>query len=105
VRDSVAMNLKPELSLSEFEGKYKHDVYGFSELKKVDDTLELTLEHHSKVKGKLEYIGNNRFLCTYSDSTYGIKVFPFEIKDGKVMSFDLYVDDFIDYQAYKFVKQ
>lgn len=105
VRDSVAMNIKPELSLSEFEGKYKHEVYGFAELKKVNDKLELTLEHHSKLKGELEYIGNNRFLCTYSDPTYGIKVFPFEIENGKVKSFDLYVDDFIDYQAYKFVKQ
>lgn len=105
VRDSVAMNIKPELSLSEFEGKYKHEVYGFAELKKVGDKLELTLEHHSKLKGLLEYIGNNRFLCTYSDPTYGIKVFPFEIENGKVKSFDLYVDDFIDYEAYKFVKQ
>lgn len=105
VRDSVAMNIKPELSLSEFEGKYKHEVYGFAELKKVKDNLELTLEHHSKLKGLLKYIGNNRFLCTYSDPTYGIKVFPFEIENGKVKSFDLYVDDFIDYQAYKFVKQ
>lgn len=105
VRDSVAMNLKPELSLSEFEGKYRHGVYGFSQLKKVNESLELTLQHHSKLKGKLEYIGNKRFLCTYSDPTYGKKVFPFEIKDGKVISFDLYVDDFIDYQAYKFVKQ
>lgn len=105
VRDSVAMKLKPELSLSEFEGKYNNDVYGFSELKKVDDTLELTLEHHSRLKGKLEYIGNNRFLCTYSDPTYGFKVFPFKIENGSIKSFDLYVDDFIDYQAYKFIKQ
>jgi CubicO group peptidase (beta-lactamase class C family) len=105
LRDSVAMNLKPELSLSEFEGKYIHEVYGFSVLKKVDDTLELTLEHHSKVKGKLEYVGNNRFLCTYSDPTYGKKVFPFEIENGNVVSFDLYVDDFIDYQPYRFVKE
>jgi len=105
VRDSVAMNIKPELNLSEFEGRYKHEVYGFAELKKINDRLELSLEHHSKLKGKLEYIGNNRFLCTYSDPTYGIKVFPFEIVNGKVKSFDLYVDDFIDYEAYKFVKQ
>lgn len=114
VRDSVAMNIKPELDLSAFEGKYIHDVYGFAELKMLSDDsnpelkhkliLELTLEHHSNLKGKLEYIGKNRFLCTYSDPTYGIKVFPFEIENGKVKSFDLYVDDFIDYEAYKFVK-
>lgn len=105
VRDSVAMNIKPPLSLYKFEGKYIHDVYGFAELKKKENYLQLTLEHHSKIKGKLEYIGNNRFLCTYSDPTYGIKIFPFEIENDKVKSFDLYVDDFIDYEAYKFIKQ
>ncbi|WP_337864818.1 serine hydrolase [Ignavibacterium sp.] len=105
IRDSIAMNFNPEISLSEFEGRYKHDVYGYAELKNIDDDLELTLEHHSKLKGKLEYIGNNRFLCTYSDPLYGIKVFQFYVQDGKVRSFDLYVDDFIDFQPYRFYKK
>lgn len=105
VKDSVAMKIKPEISLNEFEGKYKHEVYGFAVLKKVNESLELTLEHHSKVKGNLKYIGNNRFLCTYSDPLFGIKIFQFEIENSKVKSFDLYVDDFIDYQPYRFVKE
>jgi CubicO group peptidase (beta-lactamase class C family) len=110
-RDSVKMNLKTDLALEEFTGKYEHEVYGFAEIKKVshnfslEPELELTLEHHSKIKGKLQHIGNNRFLCTYSDPTYGIKVFPFEIENGKVKSFDLYVDDFIDYLPYRFYKK
>lgn len=105
LRDSVSMNIIPELDLSKYEGKYENQVYGFAELVQKENFLELTLEHHSKLKGKLEYIGNNRFLCTYSDPTYGVKVFPLEIKNGNVKSFDLYVDDFIDYQAYRFIKQ
>lgn len=105
LRDSASMNLKPELRLEEYTGKYVHEVYGFAEIKIVDNKLELSLEHHSKITGKLEYIGNSRFLCTYSDPLYGIKVFPFEIVDGKVKSFTLYVDDFIDFQPYKFIKQ
>lgn len=104
-RDSVALNIKPEIDLNSFTGRYKHEVYGYANLSLKENYLEMKLQHHSKVIGKLEYIGNNRFLCTYSDPTYGIKIFPFEIKDSKVVSFDLYVDDFIDYQAYKFVKQ
>lgn len=104
-RDSVKTNIKPEPRLSDFVGKYEHEVYGYAELKKVGAALELTLEHHSKVKGKLEYIGNNRFLCTYSDPLYGIKVFPFKIEDNKVISFDLYVDDFLEFLPYKFVKK
>ncbi len=105
LRDSVSIGLKPELALLEFTGKYENDPYGFAELNIKNNVIELTLQHHSKLKGKLEYIGNNRFLCTYSDPTYGIKVFPFEIENGSVKSFDLFVDDFIDYQAYKFVKK
>jgi CubicO group peptidase (beta-lactamase class C family) len=104
-RDSVALNIKPEIDLNGFTGKYLHEVYGYADLSLKENYLEMKLQHHSKIIGKLEYIGNNRFLCTYSDPTYGIKVFPFKIEDGKVISFDLYVDDFIDYQAYKFVKQ
>lgn len=104
-RDSVKMNIKPEPKLSDFAGKYEHEVYGFAELKKVDNSLELRLEHHSEVTGKLEYIGNNRFLCTYSDPLYGIKVFPFKIENNKVISFDLYVDDFLEFLPYTFVKK
>ena len=104
IQDTVNMKLIPEVSLSEFEGRYINDVYGYADLKLIYDNLELSLEHHSKLKGKLEYIGNNRFFCTYSDPTYGKKVFPFFIEDGKITSFDLFVDDFIEYLPYKFVK-
>lgn len=104
-RDSVLMDIKPDFELSELSGKYENEIYGYAEITQQKNYLELSLEHHSKLKGKLEYIGNNRFLCTYSDPAYGIKIFPFEIESGKVKSFNLYVDDFIDYQAYKFVKK
>ncbi|MBK7105717.1 MAG: serine hydrolase [Ignavibacteriae bacterium] len=104
IQDSVKMNIKSEIGLSDFEGKYENEVYGFGELTKNENSLELKLEHHSKLIGKLEYIGNNRFFCTYSDPTYGKKVFQFYVKEGKVISFDLYVDNFVDYQPYNFVK-
>ena len=105
VKDSVRMKFKPKVNLSEFEGKYEHDIYGHAELKKIDDYLELSLQHHSKLKGKLEYIGNDRFLCTYSDPTYGMKVFDFELENNKVNAFTLYVDDFIERFGYKFSKK
>ncbi len=105
LKDSVSLDLKPELPLTEFTGKYENDPYGFAELIVKGNALELSLKHHSKLKGKLEYIGNNRFLCTYSDPTYGIKVFPFDIENGKVKFFNLYVEEFLDFQPYKFVKK
>jgi len=104
-RDSVTLNLKTPIPLNEFAGKYEHEVYGYAEIIPKENYLELKLQHHSKITGKLEYIGNNRFVCTYSDPVYGIEVFQFEIENNKVKSFDLKVDDFIDYMVYKFVKK
>lgn len=104
-RDSVTMNIRPETNLEEFTGRYEHEVYGWADLSVIDNYLVMNLEHHSNVTGKLEFIGNNRFLCTYSDPLYGIKVFPFEIENGKVKSFDLYVDDFLEFLPYTFVKK
>lgn len=104
-RDSVSMRISPMIKTAAFLGKYENEVYGFAEINMKDNKLELTLEHHSKLKGKLEYIGNERFLCTYSDPTYGIKVLPFKVEQNKVKSFELYVDDFIETLPYKFVKK
>lgn len=104
-RDSVSMRILSDIDLNKFAGIYEHEVYGFAELILKENYLELKLQHHSKVTGKLEYIGSNRFLCTYSDLLYGIKVFPFEIENGQVKSFDLYVDDFIEFLPYTFMKQ
>lgn len=103
-RDSVKMNLTPEVSLTEFVGVYNNEVYGKTKIEAKADYLELTFEHHSGLVGKLEYIGNNRFLCTYSEPIYGIKVLPFEIKNERVESFQLYVDDFVEFTSYTFKK-
>ena len=94
-RDSVLMDIKSDFKMTELTRKYENEIYGYAEITLQENFLVLSLEHHSKLKGKLEYVGNNRFLCTYSDPTYEIKVFPFDIENGKVKSFDLYVDNFI----------
>ena len=104
-RDSVKINLSSGIALSKFTGRYEHEVYGYAYLFEQDDHLLMTLQHHSNVTGKLEYIGNDRFLCTYSDPTYGIRVFPFEVNDGSVLSFELYVADFLEFLPYKFIKK
>jgi len=103
-RDSVAMQLPLPVKLSKFKGSYKDEVYGNAKLKAKDGYLQMTLEHHSNLTAKLEYIGNNRFLCTYSHPLWGIKVFPFVIEDDNVKSFTLSVADFLEFTTYEFVK-
>lgn len=105
LRDTVKMELPPSVKLKRFEGRYVHDVYGYVDLKAVDGHLVMTLEHHPDLTGKLEHIGGDRFLCTYSQPLWGVKVFPFTIEGGEVKSFVLSVADFLEYTTYKFVKE
>jgi CubicO group peptidase (beta-lactamase class C family) len=104
-RDTVAMNPEWPVKQKKFEGSYYHEVYGKAYLKHVDDYLLLTFEHHTNLSGKLQYIGSNRFLCTYNHPLWGIKVFPFIIEDDKVKSFTLSVADFLEFTTYEFFKE
>jgi hypothetical protein len=67
--------------------------------------LKMTFEHHPDLTGTLEYLAGNRFLCTYSDPTFGIKAIPFEIENSQVKSLRLRVADFVEFIDYKFVMQ
>jgi CubicO group peptidase (beta-lactamase class C family) len=102
--DSVKLHLTPGISLDKFEGTYTHNIYGEVYIKKSGDGLEISFQHHPGLNGKLEYIGNNRFLCTYNIPTYGVKVFPFVIENNEVKQFTLSVADFLEMTTYNFVK-
>jgi CubicO group peptidase (beta-lactamase class C family) len=91
--------------ISNFEGTYAHEVYGTIECSKKGKALELSFQHHPNLKAKLEYMGENQFLCTYSDILYGIKTFPFVFDGDQVKSFTLSVADFLEHTTYDFVKQ
>lgn len=103
-RDTVAMNNKPELALSGYTGSYSHEVYGGMTIKEESGKLIMRFEHHSGRYGTLEPLGGNRFLCTYSDPIYGIKVLPFTVKNGKVASVTVTVADFVEFTPYEFKK-
>ena len=104
-KDSVVMNLKPELPLSAYTGMYKHEVYGTMNITITGKNLLMKFQHHPNLTGKLEPLGGNRFLCSYSDPEFGIKVLPFTISNGKVKSVTVKVADFEDFTPYEFIKQ
>lgn len=103
-RDSVKLNPTPGLSLKDYAGHYTHEVYGHANLKLDGNHLVLTLEHHPNLIAKLEALGGHRFLCTFNDPLFGTRVFPFSVKDKKVLSFTLNVDDFVEFTTYEFKK-
>jgi CubicO group peptidase (beta-lactamase class C family) len=106
LRDSTMLNLKPELSLSKYTGKYVNDLYGSLEITpgEANNELEIRFEHHPKMFAKLQPLGGNRFYVTFSDPTYGKAVFPFTVTNGKVASLRVKVADFVEYNAYDFRK-
>jgi hypothetical protein len=67
--------------------------------------LIMRFEHHAGRYGTLEPLGGNRFLCTYSDPIYGIKVLPFTVEEGKVKSITVRVADFVEFTPYEFYKR
>ncbi|MCO6489447.1 MAG: serine hydrolase [Phaeodactylibacter sp.] len=105
LRDTVAMNLEPALPLEAFAGKYEHEVYGHIGIEKRGEALLVSFEHHPGLNATLEPMGGNRFLCTYNNPLYGVKVWPFRIEAGKVKACTLRVNDFIEFLPYDFVRK
>ncbi len=103
-RDTVAQNNTPPLKLQHYTGTYRNTLYGDIDIRLEKGKLHIYFSHHPDNIGKLEYMKDNKFLCTYSDVTCGVQVTPFSIKDGKVESVTIKVEDFIDYLSYDFVK-
>jgi CubicO group peptidase (beta-lactamase class C family) len=103
-RDTVAMNLKPSLPLQNFAGTYQHAIYGNMTIAFQNGKLIATFEHHKGRYAELEALGGNRFLATFNEPLYGIKVWPFTIENGKVKSVTVTVADFVEFTPYEFYK-
>ncbi|HRE23149.1 MAG TPA: serine hydrolase [Bacteroidia bacterium] len=86
-------------------GKYFNEVYGEIEIKIEKSGLMMYFSHHPKLRGALKPLSEKSLLCTFNDPTYGIHPFPIEVVNGKVNNITVKVNDFIDYQYYKFTKQ
>lgn len=104
-RDSINQKQPTPLSLDAYVGRYRNELYGCVEIKRVKGKLEIYFEHHPDNIGHLEHVKDGRFLCTYTDITCGIEPFYAEVKDGKVITVKVKVNNFIDYLTYDFVRE
>jgi len=103
-KDTVAQNNKLPLAMDAFNGTYKNEMYGRVEIIEKDGKLNLKFQHHSDLVATLEFLNDDRFLCSYYPSRMGTEVFPFVIENGKVKSFSLKVADRLEHTRYEFVK-
>ncbi len=102
--DTVAMHPKTTLPVQEYAGKYSNEAYGPVQVSLEKGSLIITMTRHPGMTAKLEPLGGDRFLCTYSNPTYGIRDIFFTTADGKSTSMTLKCADFVDFQPYLFTK-
>lgn len=94
----------PEAKPDDFTGNYYNTVYGKITISKNGALLSCRFQHHPELIGTLEYMDNNEFRLTYSNIGYGIHPAKFGLKDGKVISVIIKANDFVESDAYLFVK-
>lgn len=103
-QDTVAMKLKSSLDLKEYTGQYSNEAYGPVQVSLEKGCLIIAMTRHPGMSAKLEPLGGDRFLCTYSNPTYGIRDVFFTTSGGKSTSLTLKCADFVDFQPYLFHK-
>lgn len=101
----VAENNKPSISLKNFVGKYKNDVYGWLEIKKMNkNKLQINFQHHKDLKVTLSHLKDDKFYAVYNNPMYGESVFQFEIENNKVKKFTLKLHPSVEETTYDFYK-
>jgi CubicO group peptidase (beta-lactamase class C family) len=101
------VNVKPALPIDAnvFAGTYVNPLYGKMIVTVQDGKIGASFEHHPTIFGKLEYMGENTFRCSFNSPLWGINSAPFVIEDGKVKSITISVSDNVDMLPYEFVKE
>jgi len=105
LKDSAALHLPGTVSANAYAGDYFNDVYGNMKVVLENNELRMRFSHHPNMYAKLESLGGDRFYASFTDPELGKAVFPFHVENGKVKSVTVKVADFVEYNAYEFVKK
>ena len=96
---------KPSLAIENYTGTYNNELYGPINVTQDGNNLLVHLTNSKNLTATLQYMDNDEWLITYSNPAYGIFPLKFKIESGKVVSADIKVNDFLEYDSYTFVKE
>jgi CubicO group peptidase (beta-lactamase class C family) len=98
---------KPPNSLEAYTGTYENELYGpiTIETGKEGKGLLINFKGHHNLQAKLQYMDNDEWLLTYNHLVFGIFPVKFVTAQKKVISIELRVNEFIDYDPYNFIKK
>ncbi len=95
----------PPLSLQSYAGTYSNQLFGNIEMTVSDKDLKIDFPNHRHLTATLQYMDNDQWLMTYNNPAYGIFPLTFKTEGNKVMSTDVKVNDFLEYDPYTFIKE
>lgn len=95
---------QPEIKPEDFTGDYFNTLYGKINISKSGNMLICRFQHHPDLIGYMEYMDNNEFRITYSNIGYGIYPAKFSLKEGRPVAVEIKSNDFVESDAYLFVK-
>ncbi|HEY6505503.1 MAG TPA: serine hydrolase [Chitinophagaceae bacterium] len=96
---------KPPHPLDLYAGNYYNQLYGDINVSAKDNKLFIRFLTHPDLTATLSYMDNNEWLTEYSNIEYGIFKSRFVIQNEKVMSIEIKVNDFVEYDPYVFTKK
>ena len=97
-------NKKPPLSLNAYTGDYNNPVFGKISIRVKAGDLTIKFSQHN-LTARLDYMDSNEWLLTYSNPAFGIFPVTFISDNDKIVSVDIKVNDFLEYDPYTFTKQ
>jgi CubicO group peptidase (beta-lactamase class C family) len=105
LKSKASASNKMPITEKDLIGTYTNSVYGKITITKNNEAYQVNFEHHPTLNAKLEYVYGNSFKITYNNIAYGIFEAPIKIEKGKIKSISIKASDFVEYDAYEFVKK
>ncbi len=96
---------KPQLPLHSYEGTYTNQLFGTLQIVAKGTDLQINFGNHNNLTASLRYMDNGEWLMTYNNLAYGIFPLKFKIERDKVISTDVKVNNFLEYDPYTFAKE
>lgn len=96
---------KPSLPVTAYTGVYRNELMGEVVVTTNQNNLLIKFPNHNHLTATLQYMDNDEWLLTYNNPAFGIFPIKFKTANGKVISTEIKVNDFIEYDPYLFTKE
>lgn len=97
--------IRPDLPLASYAGTYNNELYGDITVEIKGDKLFVRFLTHSDLTATLSYMDKGQWLTEYNNIEYGIYKTTFKTDTGKVISAEIKVNDFVEFDPYTFTKK